>query len=129
MQDQEAALAAMRALERLGVKLAVDDFGTGYSSLTYLRRFPIDVVKIDRSFVAELTADPGGEAIVHALVEVCHALGATVLGEGVESAEQASRLRELGCELGQGRYFSPPLAADDVARLLRDGTPLGLAAT
>jgi diguanylate cyclase (GGDEF)-like protein len=118
LQDQEAALAAMQALERLGVTLAVDDFGTGYSSLTYLRRFPIDLVKIDRSFVAELTTDPEGVAIVHALVEVCHALHATVLGEGIETEEQARKLREVGAELGQGRWFHPPMGAEELGRVL-----------
>jgi diguanylate cyclase (GGDEF)-like protein len=129
LQDQEAALAAMRALERLGVKLAVDDFGTGYSSLTYLRRFPIDVVKIDRSFVSQVTTGREDEAIVHALVEVCHALHAAVLGEGIETGEQALKLRELGCELGQGLHFSPPVSADEIGAMLRNGKPLGLAPT
>jgi diguanylate cyclase (GGDEF)-like protein len=118
LQDQDAALAAMQALARLGVKLAVDDFGTGYSSLTYLRRFPIDLVKIDRSFVAELAGDPEGAAIVRALIEVCHALHATVLGEGVETEEQATKLRELGAELGQGRWFHPPMGAEELGRVL-----------
>jgi diguanylate cyclase (GGDEF)-like protein len=118
LQDQEAALAAMQAIQRLGVMLAVDDFGTGYSSLTYLRRFPIDLVKIDRSLVAELTTDLEGAAIVHALVEVCHALHATVLGEGVETEEQARKLCEVGAELGQGRWFYPPMGAEELGRVL-----------
>jgi diguanylate cyclase (GGDEF)-like protein len=118
LQDQEAALAAMQALERLGVKLAVDDFGTGYSSLTYLRRFPIDLVKIDRSFVGALATDPEDAAIVRALIEVCHALHASVLGEGVETEEQARKLAELGAELGQGRWFHPPMGAEELRRVL-----------
>jgi diguanylate cyclase (GGDEF)-like protein len=123
MQDVEATVAALRELERLGVELALDDFGTGSSSLGHLRRFPLDVVKIDRSFVAEVTLDEG-EAIVHALVEVCHALDATVLAEGVETPEQVRRLKQLGCDLGQGTCFSPPLPADELKRLLDSGAPL-----
>jgi diguanylate cyclase (GGDEF)-like protein len=123
LEDQDAALEAMQALERLGVRLAVDDFGTGYSSLTYLRRFPIHLVKIDRSFVAELTGDPEGAAIVRALIEVCHALHATVLGEGVETEEQATKLRELGAELGQGRWFHPPMGAEELRRVLAAASP------
>jgi diguanylate cyclase (GGDEF)-like protein len=129
LHDQEPALPAMQELGRLGVRLAVDDFGTGYSSLTYMRRFPIGLVKIDRGFVAELTTGDDGAAIVHALIEVGHALGATVLGQGVETAEQASRLSELGCELGQGGFFSAPVSAGEVAALVREDRPLGLVET
>jgi diguanylate cyclase (GGDEF)-like protein len=129
LHDQEPALAAMDDLGRLGVRLAVDDFGTGYSSLTYMRRFQIDIVKLDSGFVAELTAGDEGEAIVHALIEVGHALQATVLGEGVETAEQAFRLGELGCELGQGGFFAAPVRASEIGTLLRDGRPLGLVRT
>jgi diguanylate cyclase (GGDEF)-like protein len=124
MQDADAALATMGELKRLGVRLALDDFGSGYSSLTYLRRLPLDLVKIDRAFVAELAGNEEGQAIVHALVEVCHAVGAKVLAEGVEGPEQARLLRELGCELGQGDAFSPPLDAEAATRLLASGRPL-----
>src|SRR4051794_22802024 len=118
MQDADAALATMADLKKLGVRLALDDFGSGYSSLTYLRRLPLDLVKIDRAFVAELGGNDEGQAIVHALVEVCHAVGAKVLAEGVASAEQSRLLRGLGCELGQGETFSPPLDAEAAARLV-----------
>jgi len=124
MQDADAALATMGELGRLGVRLALDDFGSGYSSLTYLRRLPLDLVKIDRAFVAELAGNEEGQAIVHALVEVCHAVGAKVLAEGVEGPEQARLLRELGCELGQGTLFSPPLDAEAATRLLASGRTL-----
>jgi EAL domain-containing protein (putative c-di-GMP-specific phosphodiesterase class I) len=100
------------------------NFGTGYSSLSYLRRFPFDVVKIDRSFVRELTESGEGEAIVHALIDVCHALHALVLGEGIETQEQARRLRELGCDLGQGGCFSPPLPPERLAPLLESDVRL-----
>jgi diguanylate cyclase (GGDEF)-like protein len=109
MQDVDAAVAAMGDLKRLGVELALDDFGTGYSSLSYLRRFPLDIVKVDRSFVAELSGGDG-TAIVRALIEVCHALDARVLAEGVEDPEQVELLVELGCDYGQGDHFSPPVA-------------------
>ena len=125
-QDVEGGVAAMRDLKRLGVRLALDDLGTGYSSLSSLRRFSFDVAKIDRSFVGELAAgdDEEGDAVVRALVEVCHALHAAVLAEGVETLEQAGRLRELGCELGQGSCFSDPLPADELEKLIRSGRPL-----
>jgi diguanylate cyclase (GGDEF)-like protein len=121
-EDPDAGIAAAEALKGLGVGLALDDFGTGHSSLDYLRRLPLDVVKIDRAFVAAL--DPEGEAIVRALAEMCHAIGATVLAEGIETAEQARRLRALGCDLGQGIYFSPPLGAEEIGALLRSGGSL-----
>jgi EAL domain-containing protein (putative c-di-GMP-specific phosphodiesterase class I) len=124
MQDIEAAVAAMRDLRRLGVTLALDNFGTGYLSLSYLRRFPLDLVKIDRSYVRELAADGEGDAIVRALIEVCHALDASVIAEGIESPEQLTRLRELGCDVGQGHCFSPPLAEEDVQALIAAGKPL-----
>jgi diguanylate cyclase (GGDEF)-like protein len=118
MQDAEAALATMNDLKKLGVRLALDDFGSGYSSLTYLRRLPLDLVKIDRAFVAELGGNDEGQAIVHALVDVCHAVGAKVLAEGVASPDQSRLLRDLGCELGQGEAFSAPLDAEAAARLV-----------
>jgi EAL domain-containing protein (putative c-di-GMP-specific phosphodiesterase class I) len=124
--DVEGGVAAMRDLKRLGVRLALDDLGTGYSSISSLRRFSFDVAKIDRSFVGELkaTGDEEGETVVRALVEVCHALHAVVLAEGVETPEQAQRLRELGCELGQGSCFSEPLPAEELESLIRAGRPL-----
>ena len=124
MGEVDDAVAAMEDLSRLGVEIALDDFGTGYSSLNHLRRFPIGRVKIDRSFVRELTESDEGEAIVHALIDVCHALNAEVIGVGIETAEQASRLRELGCDLGQGDYFSPPLPPARMGELLKSGAPL-----
>jgi diguanylate cyclase (GGDEF)-like protein len=124
MGEVEAAISAMEGLKELGVALTLDDFGTGYSSLNHLRRFPLDRVKIDRSFVRELTESDEGEAIVRALIDVCHALHAEVIGEGIETDEQASRLRELGCDLGQGDYYSPPLPPDRMEELLLSGAPL-----
>ena len=124
MQDADAALATMADLKKLGVRLALDDFGSGYSSLTYLRRLPLDLVKIDRAFVAELGGNEAGQAIVHALVEVCHAVGAKVLAEGVQDPEHSRLLRALGCELGQGDAFSRPLDAEAAARLVASAPTL-----
>ncbi len=122
VQDVEAATASIRDLKSLGVLLALDDFGTGYSSLSFLRRFPLDVVKLDGSFVRELGDGGEGEAIARALIDVCHALDARVLAEEVEDVGQAGRLLSLGCDLAQGSRFSPPVSADELATLLH-GSP------
>jgi diguanylate cyclase (GGDEF)-like protein/PAS domain S-box-containing protein len=113
-----AALAMLRSLKDLGVRLSIDDFGTGYSSLSYLRRFPIDVVKIDRSFVAGLGGGGEDDAIIGAVIGLTQRLGLRAVAEGVETEEQAARLRELGCDLMQGYLFARPQPAEDVAPLL-----------
>ena len=113
-----AGAAALRALAELGVQLAIDDFGTGYSSLSYLKRFPVDRLKVDRSFITGLGQDGEDVAIVTAITGLAHALGRRVTAEGVETAEQAARLREVGCDLGQGWYFSRPVSAAEVEALL-----------
>jgi diguanylate cyclase (GGDEF)-like protein/PAS domain S-box-containing protein len=117
MEHSEATLEVLHALKELGVRLVLDDFGTGYSSLSYLDRFPIDALKIDRSFVAGL--DSGGSAaIVTAIVSMAHSLDLRVTAEGVESAEQLERLRQLGCEYAQGFFFGRPGPPDAHDRLL-----------
>ncbi|MEA2467919.1 MAG: two-component system, chemotaxis family, CheB/CheR fusion protein, partial [Thermoleophilaceae bacterium] len=105
-------------LKELGVRLALDDFGTGYSSLTYVRRFPIDTLKIDRSFVDGIAGSSEDEAIVTAVLSMGRALGVDVVAEGVETEEQAARLRALGCTLAQGFLFSRPLSAGAAFELL-----------
>lgn len=110
MKDPDAAIVILRQLKDLGVKLCLDDFGTGYSSLSYLHRFPLDTLKIDQSFVADMDAAQGN-AIVQAVVHLAHGLGMDVVAEGIETAPQAERLREMGCDLGQGFYYSEPVAA------------------
>jgi EAL domain-containing protein (putative c-di-GMP-specific phosphodiesterase class I) len=95
-----------------------DDFGTGYSSLGYLRRFPIDIIKVDRSFVSELDGGRGEDALVRAIVRLGHSLNIRTLAEGIETLEQVSELLELGCPLGQGYLFSRPADADTIAALL-----------
>ena len=96
VQDSERALVVLNELKRIGVKLALDDFGTGYSSLTYLRRFPIDIVKIDQTFVADLGDDPASHAIVASVIELAHMLGMTVVAEGVETAANTTGSRRSG---------------------------------
>jgi diguanylate cyclase (GGDEF)-like protein/PAS domain S-box-containing protein len=117
MQDAPATLARLHAFKALGVQLAIDDFGTGYSCLSYLKRFPIDVLKIDQAFVRGLGADPEDTAIVRAIVTVAKNLDLSVTAEGIETVEQLTHLRELGCDRGQGYYFARPLAADPLAAL------------
>jgi diguanylate cyclase (GGDEF)-like protein len=117
MEHADTTMVALRSLKDLGVRLAIDDFGTGYSSLTYLKRFPIDVIKVDRSFVDGLGRDAGDEAIVATVVELAHTLGMQAVAEGVETEVQLRRLRDLGCDVGQGFLFSRPVPADDVVFL------------
>ncbi len=118
MANTQAAIAQLAALKTLGVGLAVDDFGIGHSSLRYLQQFPIDCLKIDKSFVADLEGGPEDSALARAIARLAHTLHLTAVAEGVESAGQARRLRELGCDLAQGFYFSRPIAADELTVLL-----------
>lgn len=121
LDDVDRARATLDELKQLGVKLAIDDFGTGYSSLTYLRQFPIDVVKVDRSFVGHLGEDEQDSAIVAAVIAMAHALGKRVVCEGVESAEQVAGLLMLGADDGQGWFFAKALPADEATRLYANG--------
>jgi len=116
MEDPESALVTLRRLKNLGVRLAVDDFGTGFSSLSYLRRFPLDVLKVDKSFVDELVTSQEDSVIVGAVVNLAHTLGLEVVAEGVESSNQLSALESLGCDHYQGFLFSPALPALDFSR-------------
>lgn len=126
MHDSEAAIGTLRALKKLGVTLSVDDFGTGYSSLSYLKLFPIDVLKVDRSFVRDVTTDPDDAAIVRAIVTLAHSLGLVVVAEGAEEAAQAAFLRYVKCDELQGYYFSRPLPEGDAEQLLRSGRQLDI---
>jgi diguanylate cyclase (GGDEF)-like protein/PAS domain S-box-containing protein len=118
MEDAESTNAALAELKALGVSLSIDDFGTGYSSLTYLRRFPVDKVKVDRVFVDGLLGDPEDAAIVTAVVNLAHNLDLRAVAEGVETAEQVARLRDLGCDIGQGYYFGQPQPPEAMASRL-----------
>jgi diguanylate cyclase (GGDEF)-like protein/PAS domain S-box-containing protein len=121
MQHAESTAAVLRQLKRIGIHLAVDDFGTGYSSLSYLRQFPIDVLKIDRSFVQRISGESNDSAIVSAIIDMGKNLKQRVIAEGVETEEQLSFLRARHCGEGQGYLFSPPLAAADFSHLLQVG--------
>ena len=118
MDNIETTIGVLRALSALGVKLSLDDFGTGYSSLAYLKRLPLDMVKIDRAFVSGLGHDNEDTAIVAAIMGMAHALDMSVVAEGVETEDQLSGLRRLGCEYAQGYYFSRPQPPDAIAELL-----------
>ena len=118
MEEAHAPVTVLASLREYGLRLMLDDFGTGYSSLSYLRRFPLDVLKIDRSFIAGLGRDEEDSAIVAAIVQMARALGLTVVAEGVERPEQLERLRELDCDRAQGRLIAEPMPAAEVERLM-----------
>jgi EAL domain-containing protein (putative c-di-GMP-specific phosphodiesterase class I) len=120
MDQSEAGIRALKRLRDLGVRLVLDDFGTGYSSLAYLKHLPLDTIKIDRSFVAGIH-EKADRSIVQAVIALAHGLGIGVVAEGIETDRQAGRLRELGCDLGQGYLFSPPVPADKTTDLLLAG--------
>ncbi len=118
MRDINASIAKMQALKSLGVSISIDDFGTGFSSLSYLKRFPIDTLKIDRSFMLEIPKQSKDAAIVTTIAEMAHNLGMQVIAEGVENKEQLAFLRSRGCDVVQGYLFSRPVTAEKIARML-----------
>jgi len=120
MHDMEAVEKILKELKALGALFSLDDFGTGYSSLSYLKRFPIDFLKIDRSFVNDINQDRYGAGIVRAIIVMAHTLGIKVIAEGVETAEQLDFLREQGCDITQGYFCSEPLATETFTDLLKD---------
>jgi diguanylate cyclase (GGDEF)-like protein len=120
MKDVERSIEVLYGIKSLGVKLSIDDFGTGYSSLSYLKRLPIDVLKIDQSFVRDITVDKDGAAISKAIISLAHSLGLTVIAEGVETEAQCDFLGKNACDEMQGFFFSRGLAAQDLEVLLRD---------
>jgi diguanylate cyclase (GGDEF)-like protein/PAS domain S-box-containing protein len=122
MNDTEENLAQLVRLKNLGVRLAIDDFGTGYSSLSYLRRFPVDTLKIDRSFVERLADQSDDAALARTIVQLGQSLGMSTVAEGIEQYTQLQALRRMGCELGQGYYFDRPLSAAEAGRLLTTGS-------
>jgi EAL domain-containing protein (putative c-di-GMP-specific phosphodiesterase class I) len=117
--EEAEARDALEELAGLGVHIALDDFGTGYSSLAHLRQFPVDVLKIDRSFVVRIETNDRERQIVAAVIEMGHVLGMTVVGEGIETAGQLQQLCDLGCDEGQGYLLARPLRPEAVALLLR----------
>jgi len=121
LEDSRSIADLLKELKDIGVLLALDDFGTGYSSLTHLKRFPIDALKIDQSFVRNLTTDPDDAGIVTAVIGMGKSLHMRVVAEGVETPEQLAMLREYGCPQGQGFYFSRPVPAIAFGHLLKHG--------
>jgi hypothetical protein len=119
--DSAATLPTLQRLKALGVRIALDDFGTGYSSLSYLRDFPVDVIKIDRSFVAGMMTNRGDMAIVATLINLAATVDLDVVAEGVETADQAATIRRLGATYGQGYLWSPAVPLEDLPPLLRAG--------
>jgi EAL domain-containing protein (putative c-di-GMP-specific phosphodiesterase class I) len=119
MQDSKSTALVLSAIKELGVQLALDDFGTGYSSLSYMRRFPIDTLKVDRSFVRDLTMDASDASVVSAVINMGKSLHMRVVAEGVEAPDQLAFLKEHGCSEAQGYYFSRPLEAPEFADWMR----------
>jgi EAL domain-containing protein (putative c-di-GMP-specific phosphodiesterase class I) len=125
MEDAESTLVVLGALKAMGVQLAIDDFGTGYSSFTYLRRFPVDALKLDQSFVQEISADPRDADIVSAMIDIGKSAKLRVIAEGVETRAQLKFLQRHGCGEGQGYYFSRPVVADQAGKLIEGGVRVG----
>jgi diguanylate cyclase (GGDEF)-like protein/PAS domain S-box-containing protein len=128
MHNADVTVATLREIKRIGVRLSLDDFGTGYSSLNYLKRFPIDYLKIDQSFVRDITTDPDDAAIAVAMITLAHSLKHRVVAEGVETEDQLEFLRRHGCDEMQGYLFSRPLPAEEFVKLLRERRCLDLPA-
>jgi EAL domain-containing protein (putative c-di-GMP-specific phosphodiesterase class I) len=116
MHDVPATAELLRSLKSMGLRLSIDDFGTGYSSLSYLKRFPIDALKIDRSFVRDISSDPDDAAIVSAIISMAKSLKQEVVAEGVETRTQLEFLREHQCDQMQGFLFSRPVSAQSLAQ-------------
>ena len=119
MDNAERTIRVVNGLKNLGVRLSIDDFGTGYSSLSYLHRFPMDTLKIDRSFVQNLPSNPENFEIVRTIVSLARNLGMDVVAEGAETAEEIEQLKALECDFGQGYFFSKPVDSGQADNLLR----------
>jgi EAL domain-containing protein (putative c-di-GMP-specific phosphodiesterase class I) len=129
IEDSDRAMGVLADLKDLGVRIALDDFGTGYSSLSYLRRLPIDILKIDQSFITDIGHAPTGPAIVAAVTDLAHVIGMTVTAEGVETPSQREGVAEIGCDSAQGYYFGRPMSARYVDSVLATtGSPPALPA-
>ena len=123
MRDADAAAIRLHELRALGVRIAIDDFGTGYSSLAYLRQFPVDALKIDRSFISAIATSRESKALIHTLVQLGKTLGLETLGEGIEEQSQLRELQREHCDLGQGFLFARPLEPDAIEQLLQATPP------
>jgi diguanylate cyclase (GGDEF)-like protein/PAS domain S-box-containing protein len=120
LSDTESTIEKLQELKKLGIRFAIDDFGTGYSSLSYLQQFPVDILKIDKSFIDKITMTKEGAAVAKAIITMSETLNLKTIAEGIESAGQQSELRQLGCELGQGYHFARPLRMADMNKFLRN---------
>lgn len=126
MESAQTFIATLHALKEIGVQLSVDDFGTGYSSLAYLKRFPVDALKIDQSFVRDIQDDGDDAAIVDLVINLAHGLGLRAIAEGVELPQQLAFLRQHGCDEAQGYLFSKPVVPAELERMLGSGVALAL---
>ena len=122
MGDVQRSVNTLEQLRELGISLALDDFGTGYSSLNYLKRFPVTMLKIDRSFVQDVTSNPDSAAVTDAIIALAKSLRLNITAEGIETQEQLEYLQRRGCEEGQGFYFSRPVPADAIAQMLKESS-------
>ena len=121
MMDIGLTRDVLETLKRMGSTIAIDDFGTGYSSLSHIKRFPVDLLKIDRAFVRDIDADPDDKALVTAIISMAHSLGIRTIAEGVETSAQLQVLRDLGCDMVQGYLFAKPMPPEEEERLFSDG--------
>jgi len=126
MQQTDSTLATLNALKAIGVQIAMDDFGTGYSSLSHLQRFPIDGLKIDRSFVSGLGTSRNDTALVRTVIALGDTLGLRTIAEGIETSHQWEMLITLGCKYGQGFLFARPMEPERLAEVLRENATTGL---
>jgi EAL domain-containing protein (putative c-di-GMP-specific phosphodiesterase class I) len=128
MRDADATVRRLREIKDLGVLVAIDDFGTGYSSLAYLRQFPVDALKIDRSFIAAMADSPESGALIHTLVELGRTLGLETLAEGIEDNDQLHKLQQEHCDRGQGFVFSRPIEPEAIEAFVLEAAESGRAA-
>ena len=127
MSDIDVVIRRLNELKELGLSIAIDDFGTGYSSLAYLRQLPVDILKIDKAFIdAAASGDPGGDAIMRAIVHLSEGLHLKTIAEGVEDARQALHIKELGCQSAQGFLFSRPMPPDEIGAFLAASTRMAI---
>jgi EAL domain-containing protein (putative c-di-GMP-specific phosphodiesterase class I) len=126
MKNAESTMTMLQALKSMGVKIAIDDFGTGYSSLSYLKQFPVDTLKIDQSFVAEIASNDDDDILIDSVISLGKSLRHRVIAEGVETREQLAFLSNHHCVEGQGYYLSPPIIAEEFSIILKTGVSAGL---
>ena len=120
VKDTDIVIKKLERISSLGINLSIDDFGTGYSSLAYLKKFPVKLLKIDQSFVRDIHEDQDDAAITDAVIRLGHSLGLTVVAEGVETEEHVKILKEKGCDILQGYYFSRPIAEDEFTKYIEN---------